>query len=282
MDFWRTVLVLFRRWYITLPAFFAALGLAGAAYVSMPVEYESRSILVLTTPLSGGSESTQADRPNPVTNPMMNFDQSLALAASVVIQQLSSSETAQALGVHPGDTTTYDVNNGTTNPELLQSGPFLFVHGTAASPGAARDITSRVSDTAASILEARQKELNAPPSTYIEMQVVVAPTAGQMLEGSPLRAAAAVGGLASLASLASVYGFESLMLYRRSRRRDEPRGGRDDDRDPPGGGPRGGPDRAARRPRPVPVGAGRPAPAREPVPSGSLRLVRASSAPEER
>ncbi len=41
MDFWRTVVVLFRRWYITMPAFFATLGLAAAAYSVVPVEYES-------------------------------------------------------------------------------------------------------------------------------------------------------------------------------------------------------------------------------------------------
>jgi hypothetical protein len=50
------------------------------------------------------------------------------------------------------------------------------------------------------------------------MHVVVAPTAGQPLLGSPLRAAAAAGGLAALVSLAAVYGFESLMTHRRPRR----------------------------------------------------------------
>ena len=61
MDFWRTVLVLFRRWYITVPAFFATLGVAAAAYSAVPVQYESGSVLVLTTPLSGGTEATHTD-----------------------------------------------------------------------------------------------------------------------------------------------------------------------------------------------------------------------------
>jgi hypothetical protein len=223
MDFWRTVVVLFRRWYITVPAFLATLGMAAAAYSVVPVHYQSGAVLVLTTPLSGGSEATDAKQPNPLTNPLTNFDHSLALAASIVIQQLNSSETALSLGISPGGTTSYQVNNGTTNPELLESGPFIFVQGSGPSPEAAQDIAERVSAMAADVLAQRQTELNAPPSTHISVQVVVPPTAGQPLLDSPLRAAAAAGALAAMASLAAVYGFESLMTHRRRRRHEEER-----------------------------------------------------------
>jgi hypothetical protein len=223
MDFWRTVMVLFKRWYITVPAFFVTLGLAAAAYSVVPVQYESGSVLVLTTPLTGGTESTNPNVPNPVTNPLMDFQQGLGLTASIIIQQLNSGEAASALGIVPGDTTTYSVNNGTTNPELLQSGPFIFVNGKGASAKAAHDITKKVSDMAVAILAQRQEELNAPASTHIELQVVVAPTTGQPLMGSPKRAAAAAGALAALASLAAVYGFESLMTHRRRRREEKQR-----------------------------------------------------------
>jgi hypothetical protein len=221
MDFWRTVAVLFRRFYITVPAFAATLGLAAAAYSVVPVEYESNSVLVLTTPLSGGTESTQPNHPNPVTNPLMNFEASLALTASIVIQQLTSPDVANSLGIVSGGTTGYTVNNGTTNPELLQSGPFLFVQGTGPSAEAAQDITKKVSVMAAEVLDQRQDEVNAPASTHIEVQVVVAPTAGQALDGSPLRAAAAAAALAGLLSLVAVYGFESLMTHRRRRRQEK-------------------------------------------------------------
>ncbi|HEX5089021.1 MAG TPA: hypothetical protein VFV89_14535 [Nocardioides sp.] len=219
MDFWRTVMVLFRRWYITLPAFVATLAMAFAAGGAVPLQFSSVSVLVLTTPLSGGTESTQpATHPNPLTNPLLNFDQSLALTASIVIQQLNSTETAQSLGVEPGAPTTYEVNNGSTNPELLQSGPFVFVEGTGPTPEAAQQMAEDVSRKASEILAQRQRELNAPESTHIEIQEVVPPVAGRPLTGSPLRAAAAAGALAALASLVAVFGFESLMTYRRRRK----------------------------------------------------------------
>jgi hypothetical protein len=221
MDFWRTVMVLFRRWYITVPAFVATLGIAAAASSLVPVQYQSVSVLVLTTPLSGGTESTHTK--NSLTNPMLNFDRSLALSAGIVIQQMSSSETAAILGITAGDTTSYAVTNGSTNPELLESGPFIFVQGTGPSPQAAQDIVERASALAAEVLDKRQNDLNAPPSTHISMQVVVPPTAGQPMLGSPMRAAAAVGALAGLASLAAVFGFESLMTHRRRRRAERER-----------------------------------------------------------
>ena len=218
MDFWRTVLVIFRRWYISVPAFFATLVLAGAAFSAVPLQYQSGSVLVLTTPLAGGTQATDAQHPTSLTNPLLTFDRSVALAASVVIQQMNSSESAVALGVVPGGTTTYKVTNGSTNPELLESGPFLFVEGTGPSPEAAQDIVERASAMSTAVLDQRQDELKAPQSTHINVQVVVPPTAGRPLLGSPMRAFAAVGALAGLVSLAAVFGFESLMSNRRRRR----------------------------------------------------------------
>ena len=224
MDFWRTVLVLFRRWYITVPAFFATLGLSFAAYSVVPLQYQSVSVLVLTTPLSGGTEATHTTSPNSLTNPLLSFDQSLALTASIVIQQMNSLGTAQALGVAPGDTTTYQVTNGSTNPELLETGPFLFIQGTASSPQAAQDITRRASAKAAEILANDQTEvISSPASTHIGSQVVVPPTASQPLTGSPARMAAAAGALAGLLSLGAVYGFESMATHRRRRRAERAR-----------------------------------------------------------
>lgn len=218
MDFWASVVILFRRWYITVPAFLAALGVSAAAYFMVPQQFQSDSILVLTTPLSGGTKATNRDIPNSVTNPMMNFDRSLALAASIVIQLMNTSETASSLGVTPGGSTHYAVGNGSSNPELLETGPFIFVSATGPTAESAQDLTQRVSATAAQALVQRQTELGAPPSTHIHMETVVPPTTGKPLTGSPMRAAAAGGALAALVSLGAVFGFESLQTHRRRHR----------------------------------------------------------------
>jgi hypothetical protein len=272
MDFWRTVVVLFRRWYITVPAFALTLLAAGAAYSVAPVQYQSDGVLVLTTPLSGGSKSSIPSQNNVVTNPMTNFDTSLGLAASIVLQELSSAEAVHELGVTPGDTTTFAVDNGTTNPELLESGPFIFVHGLGPSAQAAQDIAQRVANLAGVILDERQNELNAPQSTHIGIQVVVPPGTGQPLLSSPMRAAAAVAALAGMASLAAVYAFESLMTHRRRRREEKKRAA--------AGAPlRDGPAHAERRRAPNPEAGSATASHRvngtsvRPAPSGAVDVL---------
>jgi hypothetical protein len=217
MDFWRTVAVLFRRFYITVPACLGTLALAAFAYSSVPVEYQSNSVLVLTTPLSGGTETPQNKYPS-LTNPMMNFDRSLALTASIVIQEMNSSEIALRIGLPPGGTSSYAVSNGSSNPELLETGPFIFVGAEASTPQEAQAITQQVSDLVGKVLAERQDAVNAPPSTHIGIQTVVPASAGMPQLGSPLRAAAAACALGGMASLAAVYGFENLMTHRRRRR----------------------------------------------------------------
>lgn len=218
MDFWQTVLVLLRRWYVTVPALAASLGLSAAAYLTVPVQYESVSILVLTTPLTGGTQSSDPNAKSLITNPMLTFDRSLALSASLVIQEMSSPETVSSLGVLPGGTTGYIVTNGSTNPELMVSGPFLFVTGRGPSAEVAEDITRRAAVKATAVLAERQKQLKAPASTHIGVQEVTAPTRGQPKRGSGMRAAAAMGALCAIGTLTVVFGSESLITNRRRRR----------------------------------------------------------------
>lgn len=218
MDFWQTVQVVFRRWYITFPAFLGALGVAALVYGSVPTQYVSASVLLLTTPRTGPTEQIDSTHPNEITNPLLNFEQGLSLSASMLIQSLSSPEAVASLGLLPGGDTSYEVNNGSTNPELLQSGPFVFIEGTSTSPEDAQDVVRRVSALAPKDLAMRQKELDAPTSTYITVTEVVPPTTPEPLKVKKLRAAGAAGTLSVLASLAAAFAFESIASHRQVRR----------------------------------------------------------------
>src|SRR3954451_23072756 len=101
MDFWQTVLVVFRRWYITVPAFLAAVGVAGLVYGSVPTQYVSTSMLLLTTPTTGPTKEigAKAKGSEAITNPLLYFDQGLNVSASILIQALSTPETAGSLGI---------------------------------------------------------------------------------------------------------------------------------------------------------------------------------------
>ncbi|HEV2779862.1 MAG TPA: hypothetical protein VGX25_10735 [Actinophytocola sp.] len=226
MDFWQTILVVFRRWYVALPAFLLSILLALAVYSSVPKVYNSTSVLVLTLPATGASQPADPDRPRDQTNPLLNFDKGLSTSAAILIEALRDPEIAAELGVPPGGDTWFEVGNGSSNPELLITGPFLFIQGNSATPEGARDIVGKVAERARVELANRQKEVNAPASTYITAVEVVPPTMPAAHGGSRIRAGAAAGALGILAGLAATFGFESAMNARRRRRRapDEPAG----------------------------------------------------------
>ena len=218
MDFWQTAMVVFRRWYITFPAFLGAIGVAGLVYGSVPTQYVSTSVLVLTTPRTGPTAQIDPKRPNEIRNPLFNFEQGLSLSAAILVQTLSTPETAASLGVSPRGDTSYLVTNGSGNPELLISGPFVFIEGTSSTSQGAQDIVRRVSALAVQDLAERQKELNAPTTTYISVNEVVPPTTPEARRGDKQRAAGAAGTLAVLAGLAAGFAFESVATSRKQRR----------------------------------------------------------------
>lgn len=213
MDVWNAVAVLVRRWYVAVPVLVLGLGLAGVAWATVPVQYESRAVLALTTPRDGGTQTALLHK-GWVSNPLANFDRTLNLTAGIVIREINTASTAERLGVTAGGPTSYEVGNGSATPQAFGNGPFIFVRGLGATPGDAEDIARRVSEAARTVLADRQTELQAPVRTQIEVHLVLAPTRAEALSDGPLRAAALGGALAVLASLAAAYGFESFALSR--------------------------------------------------------------------
>lgn len=249
MDVWKAVAVLVRRWYVAVPVLVLGMGLAGAVWATIPVQYESRAVLALTTPRDGGTTVTKVHH-GWVSNPLANFDPTLNLTAGIVIHEMNTAAAARRLGVTDDSAVAYEVGNGSVTPQAFGNGPFIFVRGTGPTAAGAKDVAARVADASGTVLADRQRDLQAPLRTRIEAHLVLAPTPAEALAEGPLRAAALALAVAVLASLASAFGFESFALSRGAHR-----GGT--------AGPRGRRDLRAlvsrrwRRPRPVPAAAAR-------------------------
>jgi hypothetical protein len=215
MDFWQTVLVLGRRWYVALPAFLLAVAVAGGIYLTIPVTYSSSAVLVLNQPLSGGTVPATPGQKT-ITNPLLNFDAGLNYAAAIVIQAMSAPEIATELGASPSGDPTYKVTNGSTNQqEQIVAAPLIFVEGDSRDPKAAQDIAKRAVDRVRSELAARQKVLDAPQDTYITLDVAVAPTTPQAQRNNKVRSAAVAIAIGVVAALAASYAAESYFQARR-------------------------------------------------------------------
>lgn len=225
MDFWGAVGVVLRRWYIAIPALLLTLLGSFGVYKGVPPRYQSSAVLSLTVPPSG--PSTLGDRRDQImeANPLLNFSNGLNMTAEVLVQILGSEDTMTKIGARPHGETTYQVNNGSPNPELLFSQPFVLVEGTSSDPRMAQEIVSRVARRARIELNERQVRLDAPPATFIVLTEILEPTEPVMLRNDTMRYTAAVLLLGTLASLASAFAAESVAAG--LRRRAEERGRRE-------------------------------------------------------
>ena len=207
MDFIKTLLVLLKRWYVALPIFVITVGAASLVYASVPVRYSSNGTVVLTAPTAGAS-SGQSSQERGQTNPLLAFDSSLSITASIIIQSMGTPQVATELGADKENT--FEVSSG----EL--GGPFIVVKTESPSAQRAQAMVEQVVDRVRGELDARQKTLKAPPSTFIKADEVVPASVPEKLLGGKMRAAGAALALGLFASLGSAFGIESVVARRRS------------------------------------------------------------------
>lgn len=210
MDFWGTIRVLLRRWYVAAPVFLVALGLAGGVYASVNTQYESTGTIVLTSPASGARATVGTLSPEKV-NPLLAFDGSLTTSAEIIIQALQDPATVKQFEHVDGATSTYQVGNGQL------SGPFVVVVADATTPAAAEKTVTAVLDLAHKQLADRQQALQAPESTYISADQVINPTPAEAKIGGKIRYAAVALALGLIAGLTAAYGVESFQQRRKTK-----------------------------------------------------------------
>lgn len=208
MDFWKTMGVLLRRWYVSVPIFVVSIALGGAVFFVVPTQYESTGTLVLTAPTSGGVTVINPKDATGPGNPLLDFQGSLTITTQLLIQSLSSPTVQQNIA-NQTDATTMQAGDGQTG------GPFVVIVADAPSREKAEKSVALALQYASDELNQRQKALNAPPSTFIVTQVVVAPTQATTKLSSKFK----VGGIALAAGLviglAAAFAWESMAGNRR-------------------------------------------------------------------
>lgn len=217
MDFWGTVRVLRRRWYIALPAVLLTGVLALYVYITVPTRYESSGVLVLTSPAAGGRYSEKT-KPEDVVrvNPLLQFDGSLTTTAQILTQVLGDPKTAEELAGKKS-TATYTANTGPVG------GPLLFISTEADSPEVAEGLVGKVLDKTVAELASQQKALNAPEQTFITAQILVKPTTASAKIGGKVRYVGAATVVLLLLTIASTFAADSIML-KAKRRKDKESG----------------------------------------------------------
>lgn len=211
MDFWKTMGVLLRRWYVAVPVFVLSVLLAGGVFVAVPTQYESTGTIVLTPPTDGGIVATNPKDATGPGNPLLGFQGSLTITTQLLIQSLSSPTVQQQIAAG-GGVDTYQAGDGGTG------GPFVVIIADAPTKAQAQRTVDLALKYATNELNTRQKDLDAPPSTFISTQVVVDPTPAQTKLGGKVRAGGVALALGVVISLGAAFAIESVMVNRRRRR----------------------------------------------------------------
>ncbi|GAB3883574.1 hypothetical protein GCM10027612_15920 [Microbispora bryophytorum subsp. camponoti] len=96
--------------------------LAGTVtFVLAPTRYEADTSLVLATPVNGGVYSRDPNRPLPRGNPLLQFNDALKTAASIVIQSMNTQDVWTQLGAPKDGPTTITIDDGRSNPGFWTS-----------------------------------------------------------------------------------------------------------------------------------------------------------------
>jgi hypothetical protein len=211
MGFWKTVLGIARRPFISLPIFGLALIMGGVAYLVSPTHYVSSGYMVLTTPTSGGV--VDPSKAAWSTNPLLQFNDGLKTTAAILIQAISTPESLKQLGAGPGGGAKITVNDGSSNSALTSTsstGPFIFVQVDGTSPAGIRDMVLRTENKIRDDLNQRQRELNAPKATYLLLTDVVTPGEPVAKQTTKWEYGAAAGLLVVLVGFGAVYTAERI------------------------------------------------------------------------
>ncbi len=218
MDFWKTVFGLVRRKVIGPPLGALAIVVGALVFFLTPTYYVSTASMVLTTPATGGTLSTDPARPIGLTNPLLQFSDGLRVTAGILILSMNTPDVMTELGVEEGSTTKVTINDGRTNPDLLgisTNGPFVYVEVRSQSPTLAHDVVAKAKERIRKELISRQQALHAPRSTFISVVDVVPSSTPEAMMSGKLMAVGGAAFLVLVVGLGVVYGVTQMRAARR-------------------------------------------------------------------
>ncbi|GIH91027.1 hypothetical protein ACFFMN_32560 [Planobispora siamensis] len=190
--------------------------LVGAlAFLLVPPTYSSSAFMVLTMSAQGSTLSQDPAKPNGLSNPLLEFNDGLKTTSAILIQAVGAPDVLAQLGVPEDGSIEVTIDDGRTNPDILDiSGPYVYVKAQGGSAAEVRGLVAKVQKRVVDELTRRQKELRAPPITYITVADVVPPTTPEEDTGDKVQFA----GLGFVLTLAGSMSTAYFLIRRRALR----------------------------------------------------------------
>lgn len=201
--------ILFRRWYVIVIGLVLAGGMAWAAVVIVPTQYQaSANTIFLLSPNVTGVETP--------TNPYLILDSALTTTAELVASIVTSAEVKDEMAVD-GFTSDFSV---AVSPE--RAAPLLFVTAVDINPLTVVNTVYEVIRRIELELARIQEDVGSPADQAIESVTFSASDEAEVLEGSGLRTLLAIGVIGVIATVLAAFGVDRLDAYRRHRIQEDP------------------------------------------------------------
>ncbi|MEU7893448.1 hypothetical protein AB0B45_11345 [Nonomuraea sp. NPDC049152] len=160
---------------MTLPVVLVSLGLGAVAFFQVPARYAASSSMILVAPPSGGTLSLDKTKPVGLTNPLLQYNDSMRTVAGILILTMNNPAIQKELGIVDGGPVKLTVDDGRSNAALMgitTAGPFVHVAVEAPSSATVLDTIARAEKRIRAELLNQQRILGAPTSTYIALNDV--------------------------------------------------------------------------------------------------------------
>jgi len=204
VDIWGAILVLARRFYITVPL--AAASLIGAYTLthSIAPEYHASSSVVLIGP------TAVEDKANPApVNPFAQLG-TTTVAATVQLDLSNASSVAQIQAAH---------NSTNYSATAVSRTPIITLSATSKDPRQAVSTSNQLISILRADLAARQRPFTAQPTQQVTVQVLSAAELATVDTASRTKAEAVAMGVAVVLTIIIVLIIDAVLASRRRRHR---------------------------------------------------------------
>jgi len=205
LSYLETLLVILRRWRISVPAVLLAFGAGGAGFFLIPPGYQdSTQVLFLASPITPGEKA--------LSNPYLSMGSTLVSTADVIRLKVSTQQVTTDLAA-AGARADYEVILDQSTPA-----PVLLVTTKDTDPAIARQTSLAVVQQIKIVLQGLQQQAGAPPATWVGSTVISSLPQPQRMLNTSLRPA-----LVATVGVFAVTIFILFLLEGRDRRRSLPR-----------------------------------------------------------
>ncbi|WP_104478031.1 hypothetical protein V5P93_006754 [Actinokineospora auranticolor] len=203
MQFRKLFALLARRWLVIVPLLVLTLGGAGYAYATTPLSYQWTGSVVMLAPKDGRIVRPASQREQ--TNSLLAFAPTLSTITIMLIEETAVS--AAKLVTQPKD-----------GVEISREGPFMTAKVEGATEARAKELGQNAFDLIRDSLDEKQRDLGAPPSTWVTVSVVAAPAEAEKLPKARIGKVGGVIAGGGLLALVCAFAVESVSVNRRERR----------------------------------------------------------------